>query len=960
MTVSLRYKGRLPGVVCEAALPRAEEGLPQLDVVGFVGFAERGPLNTPVALEDISQYQAVFGGDLLLARQHGKPVFAHLPRAVQAFFDNGGRRCYAVRVAGDAAWANRFRVPGLVAFDGGMEQGRLSLVDAAWVGRWSDAVSVGTQLRGLPLRVRGYRCASDPHASVVAVTLDLEVPIDTLIAVGDVVRVRFGDVGRSEVFLFVDQVAPTMQNGRAVPPVNTTRGRPLTVQATRVRAFATAGALSQVVEVERLGAVGWESVLSPGHAALPGDAWFEAADGVGRLDVPLGSAVRCGDVLRLTGADGVMLWVTATTLAVYQPVDLPFAEPLLRVQGVALWQVVQVERLGGTGWELVLLEDGSALPGALWLEREAGGYHLDLPLGAMVGHGDMLRLTSADGAIRWFSVMALEVHQDDGSPPAAPQVRVRGAEVLRECAITSVVGDVRQAELLSFDLYVREGDQMSEVWRGLRFGGAAPWTGVLTQMPIDAPPLGQVSIGGLSPDQSARLRAPLGGGAAEWYLPLGMSELPLAEGFARALPQQVMVGEVLPGKDGLDSFDAEALFLDDDLGGLGVGSLVMEAERRLYLGVTPQPLRRLHALLPIDEVAVIAVPDAIHRGWGNPADEQEPAPPPEPPPAPPPPIDWSLFRDCSRPAPLPVPPPPRVCVQPFEYRLPSSAPDVPDVRQQLAGMPVLDPPAAYQAAGLLHVQAALVRLCAARADVLAVLSLPEHYDKRAALDWQRALPVVAPDVLAGSVLSFAAVYHPWVLVRETVAPELLPLRALPPDGVVCGMIAARERVRGAWVAPANVPLRGVVGLSMPISVAEWGELFDTQINVIRQQPGQFTLLSAHTLGTDRLLMQISVRRLLMFLRKVALRRGARYVFEPNGPRLRQQVQLAFERLLGQLAARGALAAYQVVTSAEVNTPNDAAHGRFLVALKVAPTLPISFITITLLRSGEGLLELIER
>src|SRR4051812_34420805 len=99
MTVSpLTYRGRLPGVVCDTTM-RVPEAPLRLDVAGFVGFAERGPLDTPILLEDFAQYQQVFGGDLAVARQAGRPVFAHLPGAVRAFFGQGGRRCYAVRVA---------------------------------------------------------------------------------------------------------------------------------------------------------------------------------------------------------------------------------------------------------------------------------------------------------------------------------------------------------------------------------------------------------------------------------------------------------------------------------------------------------------------------------------------------------------------------------------------------------------------------------------------------------------------------------------------------------------------------------------------------------------------------------------------------------------------------------------------------------------------------------------------
>lgn len=51
---TLTYKGRLPGVVYESALPRHADNPLRLDVTGFVGFAERGPLDTPVQLRTLA------------------------------------------------------------------------------------------------------------------------------------------------------------------------------------------------------------------------------------------------------------------------------------------------------------------------------------------------------------------------------------------------------------------------------------------------------------------------------------------------------------------------------------------------------------------------------------------------------------------------------------------------------------------------------------------------------------------------------------------------------------------------------------------------------------------------------------------------------------------------------------------------------------------------------------------
>jgi len=66
------------------------------DVAGFVGIARRGPLDSAVPVQSWRQFQAYFG-DFTGA--------GYLAYAVRAFFENGGRRCWVVRVASSAAAA---------------------------------------------------------------------------------------------------------------------------------------------------------------------------------------------------------------------------------------------------------------------------------------------------------------------------------------------------------------------------------------------------------------------------------------------------------------------------------------------------------------------------------------------------------------------------------------------------------------------------------------------------------------------------------------------------------------------------------------------------------------------------------------------------------------------------------------------------------------------------------------
>src|SRR5262249_27190624 len=92
---------RLAGVRFVDAPPVLPEKLPRMDIAVFVGFAAAGPLNRPVVLQNAAQFAALFGDDLPLAwnTETGSQTYACLAPAVRSFFQNGGRRCWVVRVA---------------------------------------------------------------------------------------------------------------------------------------------------------------------------------------------------------------------------------------------------------------------------------------------------------------------------------------------------------------------------------------------------------------------------------------------------------------------------------------------------------------------------------------------------------------------------------------------------------------------------------------------------------------------------------------------------------------------------------------------------------------------------------------------------------------------------------------------------------------------------------------------
>lgn len=86
----------LPGYrIIDAAVTVAEDGL-RNDVAAFLGSTERGPLNVGVRVQGRQAYAAVFGG----------PGTGTVPRALAAYFANGGEVAWVVRAGRGGAAAH--------------------------------------------------------------------------------------------------------------------------------------------------------------------------------------------------------------------------------------------------------------------------------------------------------------------------------------------------------------------------------------------------------------------------------------------------------------------------------------------------------------------------------------------------------------------------------------------------------------------------------------------------------------------------------------------------------------------------------------------------------------------------------------------------------------------------------------------------------------------------------------
>ncbi|PYJ09547.1 MAG: phage tail sheath family protein [Verrucomicrobia bacterium] len=215
--------------------------------------------------------------------------------------------------------------------------------------------------------------------------------------------------------------------------------------------------------------------------------------------------------------------------------------------------------------------------------------------------------------------------------------------------------------------------------------------------------------------------------------------------------------------------------------------------------------------------------------------------------------------------------------------------------------------------------------------------------------------------LAFDARSHAAIYYPWILVANPLAPS--SPRMSPPSGTIAGMIARVDTNRGVWKAPAGTEatLNGVTGLERNLTDTEIGRLNPRGVNCLRSLPVQGCVAwGARTLAGDDLsaaeFKYIPVRRTALFIEE-SVAQGIQWaVFEPNAEltwaRLRASVTVFMDALFrqGALAGTKSKEAYFVKCGRDTTTTADINAGIVNVVVGFAPLKPAEFVVIRLRQS----------
>jgi uncharacterized protein len=208
---------------------------------------------------------------------------------------------------------------------------------------------------------------------------------------------------------------------------------------------------------------------------------------------------------------------------------------------------------------------------------------------------------------------------------------------------------------------------------------------------------------------------------------------------------------------------------------------------------------------------------------------------------------------------------------------------------------------------------------------------------------------------------FAALYYPWLTVRERLlpsAPRPSEPRTIfiPPSGHMAGVYARTDGERGVHKAPANTDVRGLLGLERLLSDGQQGPLNEPDgIDVLRIFPGsgQVTIWGARTTVRSDITdwRYVNIRRLMLYIEE-SIQEGIRWaVFEPNNLGLWNKLKRTIGEFLTRVWRDGALfgataeKAFYVRIDEALNTPATQALGRLYIEIGVRPSYPAEFIIV---------------
>ena len=254
----------------------------------------------------------------------------------------------------------------------------------------------------------------------------------------------------------------------------------------------------------------------------------------------------------------------------------------------------------------------------------------------------------------------------------------------------------------------------------------------------------------------------------------------------------------------------------------------------------------------------------------------------------------------------------------------------------------------------------LVRLCEDRADALAVIDLKDAFQPREEADSinrnnnANTISTIVSNLRSMNLnSSYGCAYYPWVRARDTINGAFI---WLPPSVPAIGTFSSSQRKTQVWFAPAGFNRGGLTEGSAGIPVVDVAhqlrrkdrdDLYASNVNPIAKFPAEgIVIFGQKTLQvTPSALDRISVRRLMIFVKKRISQIAATLLFDPNV----QQTWLRFkgqvDPFLANVRTNFGLSDYKVILDETTTTPDLVDQNIMYAKIFLKPTRTIEYIAI---------------
>lgn len=263
----------------------------------------------------------------------------------------------------------------------------------------------------------------------------------------------------------------------------------------------------------------------------------------------------------------------------------------------------------------------------------------------------------------------------------------------------------------------------------------------------------------------------------------------------------------------------------------------------------------------------------------------------------------------------------------------------------------------------------MVDICESRADVMALIDLPdvyipahEQYNASKA-DKVGTTPQAAATALRARRIdsSYGTTFYPWVQIRDENTSQLV---WSPPTVAMMGVLASSERKSQLWFAPAGFNRGGlsdgaagipVLGVTEKLTSKQRDLLYEANINPIASFPstgivvfGQKTLQEGQS-ALDR----INVRRLVIYLKKQISIISTKILFEQNVQTTWNRFKGLVEPFLANVKSNYGISDYRLILDESTTTPDLVDQNILYAKIMVKPARSIEFIAIDFVIASSG-------